>query len=69
MRLSMEDKPTTLPGVIMSFILTVGLWIGAFVAAYNFGLAVSGSDIGGAAATICLFIVGGNKFYIRTWTR
>ena len=61
------DKPTTFPGVVLSVALTLAVWLGTFVAAWHVGLAITGSEIGAAAAVV--FVPLCKDHSVKIWTK
>lgn len=66
--MTLDDKETTLPGVVITFVLTAFLWVGLFSLGWFMGKSITGSEIGGAAGVI-FCVLAAKDIYFKVWTK
>ena len=66
MRMSIDDKDTTLPGLVMTYFVTIIVWVCLFKIGWEIGLSMTGSEMGGLAGA--LFVPLARDIQVKFWT-
>jgi hypothetical protein len=65
--MKIDGEETTLPGLLMTFVFSAALRVGAFVVGWHLGVALTGVDVGGLAGA--LFIALSGDITMKFWTQ